>query len=181
MSTNQAVALSSKPLNIAVRPAREGDVPAITEIYNQGIEDRIATLEGEPHSVEERLEWFRAHGPQEPVLVAEADGLIVGWASLSCYKPRRCYDGVKELSIYVRREWRGRGVGARLLDALLKRGAEVGVHKVVLYAFPSNARALALYRKAGFRAVGIYRHHGLLDGQWKDIIAMELDLAGDQP
>jgi L-amino acid N-acyltransferase YncA len=167
-------------LPLLIRPAREEDIPAITEIYNQGIEDRIATLEGEPHPVEERLQWFREHGPQEPVLVAEVKGLVVGWASLSRYKPRRCYDGVKELSIYVRREWRGRGIGTRLLEALLTKGAQVGVHKVVLYAFPFNGAALALYRKAGFRTVGLYRHHGVLDGRWRDIVAMELDLAGDQ-
>lgn len=180
MSVYQALSLSSKAVAITVRPAQEADIPAITEIYNQGIEDRIATLEGEPHSVEERREWFREHGPNEPILVAETEGLIVGWASLSRYKPRRCYDGVKELSIYVRREWRGQGIGALLLDALLKRAAEVGVHKVVLYAFPFNGPAIALYSKMGFRTVGIYRHHGLLDGEWKDIIAMERDLAGDQ-
>ncbi|MFN3975042.1 MAG: arsinothricin resistance N-acetyltransferase ArsN1 family A [Dehalococcoidia bacterium] len=180
MSVNQALSLSSKAISITVRPAQEADVPAITEIYNQGIEDRTATLEGEPHSVEERREWFRAHGPSEPILVAQAGDTLVGWASLSRYKPRRCYDGVKELSIYVRRGWRGKGVGLVLLDALLKKGAEVGVHKVVLYAFPFNGPALSLYRKMGFRTVGIYRHHGLLDGEWRDIIAMELDLAGDQ-
>ncbi|MCS7206949.1 MAG: arsinothricin resistance N-acetyltransferase ArsN1 [Dehalococcoidia bacterium] len=180
MATQQQIIPSQHFVSITVRPAFEGDVPAITEIYNQGIEDRIATLEGEPHPVEERLAWFRDHGPTEPILVAEVDGMVVGWASLSRYKPRRCYDGVKELSIYVRREWRGKGVGSLLLDALLKRAAQVGVHKVVLYAFPSNTRALRLYRKMGFRTVGIYKHHGMLDGQWRDIIAMELDVAGDQ-
>lgn len=180
MSVHQAVVSSSENAIVTVRSAQETDIPAITEIYNQGIEDRIATLEGEPHPVEERLQWFRGHGPNEPVLVAEVNGLIVGWASLSRYKPRRCYDGVKELSIYVRREWRGKKVGAALLDALLKKGRQVGVHKVVLYAFPFNEPAMALYRKMGFRTVGIYRHHGLLDGEWRDIIAMELDLAGDE-
>jgi len=169
------------PPGVRIRPAREEDVPAITRIYNQGIEDRIATLESEPHTVEERLAWFRLRTEMEPVLVAEWEGHVVGWASLSAWKDRACYAPTKELSIYVERSWRGRRIGTLLLSALLERARAVGVHKVVLFAFPTNLPALALYRRFGFRTVGLLRHHGVLDGVFRDMLCMEKDLAEDLP
>lgn len=162
-----------------LRLATEQDVPAITEIFNQGIEDRMATFEENPHTVEERLRWFLGHGPREPIVVAETEGAVTGWASLSQYSPRACYDRVEELSIYVRRQWRARGVGGALMDRLLEEGAKQGVHKVVLHVFPFNTNAIALYRKKGFRKVGTFRHHGVRWGEWLDLIAMERDLVGD--
>lgn len=163
---------------LTIRQARDGDVPAITEVFNQGVEDGMATLDP-PHSVGQRLSWFRAHGHKEPVLVAESDGLLVGWASLSQYSPRMCYDSTKELSIYVRREWRGKGVGGALLGRLLHRGQELGLHKVVLFCLPSNWAGVELYRKHGFVDVGIFHHHGVRDGIWHDILAMERHLVND--
>lgn len=175
------VPTGSPPPGVRVRPAREEDIPAITRIYNQGIEDRIATLEGEPHTVEERLAWFRDRTEREPVLVAEWEGQVVGWASLSRWKDRACYAYTKELSIYVERSWRGRRIGTLLLAALLERARAVGVHKVLLFALPVNLPALALYRRFGFRTVGILRHHGVLDGVFRDLLCMEKDLAEDLP
>ena len=96
----------------------------------------MATLETEERTPEERAQWLEARGPRHPVLVAEAGGLVVGWASLNVFNARRAYDHVADLSLYVEREWRGRGVGRRLLEALVARAIELGYHKLVLAAFP---------------------------------------------
>jgi phosphinothricin acetyltransferase len=112
------------------------------------------------------------------VLVAESDGAVVGWASLNVFNPRRAYEHVADLSLYVEREWRGRGVGRRLLDALVARARELGYHKLVLAAFPWNEAGMRAYQRAGFRAVGIYREQGRLDGRWVDTIVMEKILEG---
>ena len=164
--------------NLRIRGAAAGDTDAICRIYNQGIQDRVATLETEERTPEERTQWLGARGPRHPVLVAEADGGVVGWASLNVFNARRAYDHVADLSLYVEREWRGRGVGRRLLDALVARAIELGYHKLVLAAFPWNAAGMRAYGRAGFREVGIYREQGRLDGRWVDTVVMEKILEG---
>jgi phosphinothricin acetyltransferase len=158
---------------LTVRDAGTDDAAAIAVIYNQGIADRIATLETEERTPEERVAWLAARGPRHPVLVAERDGTVVGWGSLNRFNPRKAYDHVADFSVYVERAWRGKGVGGALLRALIARAQQLGYHKMVLSAFPWNALGMALYQKHGFRTVGIYKEQGLLDGQWVDTIIME--------
>ncbi len=158
---------------LSVRPAQGRDAEAICLIYNQGIEDRVATLEAELRTPDERLEWLTARGPRHPVLVATTDGHVVGWGSLNRFNPRPAYDHVADLSVYVERGWRGRGVGRRLLEALVETARQLGYHKMVLAAFPTNAAGMALYERLGFTRVGIYREQGLLDGRWVDVVIME--------
>ena len=158
---------------IAVRAAREADAAAIALIYNQGIEDRIATLETEPRTAAERAQWMAARGPRHPVIVAEADGAVVGWGSLNQYNPRAAYQHVADFSVYVERGWRGRGVGRRLLERLVELAREIGYHKMMLSAFPFNEPGVALYERLGFTTVGICREMGVLDGRWVDTIVME--------
>jgi L-amino acid N-acyltransferase YncA len=166
--------MSAEPM---IRDATAADAAAICRIYNQGIQDRVATLETEERTPEERVAWLAARGPRHPVVVAAApasDGSeVVGWGSLNAFNPRRAYDHVADFSLYVERAWRGRGVGRRLLDSLIARARALGYHKLVLSAFPFNEAGMAAYRRAGFRQVGIYREQGLLDGKWVDTIVME--------
>ncbi len=158
---------------LTIRQAGPTDAAAIAAIYNQGIVDRIATLEIEERSPQERAEWLVARGPRHPVLVVERDGIVVGWGSLNPFNPRKAYDFVADFSVYVERAWRGKGLGGALLRALIDRAKELGYHKLVLSAFPWNAAGMALYQKHGFRTVGVYKEQGLLDGEWVDTIIME--------
>jgi len=158
---------------IAVRAAGPSDVDAIAWIYNQGIEDRLATLETETRTADERRRWLLGRGPRHPVIVAEVDGRVVGWGSLNAFNPRSAYDHVADFSVYVERGWRGRGVGRRLLETLISRGRELGYHKLVLAAFPFNHAGMALYKRLGFSDVGVYHEQGVLDGRWVDIVVME--------
>jgi phosphinothricin acetyltransferase len=162
---------------IAVRDAVPGDAFAVALIYNQGIADRLATLETEERTTEERLAWLEARGPRHPVIVADVNGSLVGFGSLNVFNPRKAYDHVADFSLYVERAWRGKGVGRILLEALIDRARRIGYHKMVLSAFPFNPVGMALYRRLGFRVVGIYKEQGLLDGRWVDTIVMEKILA----
>ncbi|HEU5197930.1 MAG TPA: GNAT family N-acetyltransferase [Methylomirabilota bacterium] len=178
--------------DVNVRAATAADAAAICVIYNQGIEDRLATLETELRTPDERREWLAARGPRHPVIVAVAEPgtfsnrpptsraehappapAIIGWASLNRFNPRPAYDHVADISVYVERAWRGRGVGRRLIEALVTLGREHAYHKLVLAAFPFNAAGMALYERAGFRVVGVYREQGRLDGTWVDVMVME--------
>lgn len=159
--------------DVRIRPATPADAAAICLIYNQGIEDRLATLETELRTPEERGQWLAARGPRHPVVVAEAAGQVVGWGSLNAFNPRRAYDFVADVSVYVERGWRGLGAGRRLLERLIELGRSLGYHKLVLSAFFFNRAGTALYERLGFRTVGVYREHGRLDGRWVDVVVME--------
>jgi L-amino acid N-acyltransferase YncA len=162
---------------LRIRAATAADAEVICTIYNQGIEDRLATLETELRTPAERREWLAARTPRHPVFVAVAGEVVVGWASLNSFNPRPAYGFVADLSVYIERAWRGRGVGRRLLDHLLSVAPGLGFHKLVLAAFPFNRAGMVLYERLGFRTVGIYREQGQLDGRWVDVIVMERVLA----
>ena len=158
---------------LRVRPATADDAEAICRIYNQGIEDRVATLETEWRTPEERRQWLAARSPRHPVIVAETDTAILGWGSLNVFNPREAYRFVADFSIYVERAARGKGVGLFMLTGLVELAREHGYHKLVLSAFPTNASGMALYTTLGFRTVGMYKEQGRLDGRWVDTIIME--------
>lgn len=159
---------------LKVRPARADDAEAICRVYNQGIEDRVATLETELRTPEERRQWLAARSSRHPVIVAEAaDGTVAGWGSLNVFNAREAYRFVADFSVYVERDHRGKGVGTLMLKRLIELGREHGYHKLVLSAFPTNASGMALYTRLGFRTVGVYKEQGLLDGRWVDTITME--------
>lgn len=155
-----------------IRPARNEDAAAIAAIYNQGIAERGATFETEPRSPEDMAP--RLHDSSRfPLLVAEHGPSVVGWAGLSGYRPRACYEGVAEFSIYLDRGARGRGVGRLLLSALIDVASQRGYWKLVSRIFPFNTASRSLCRACGFREVGTYEKHSQLDGQWMDVVIVE--------
>jgi phosphinothricin acetyltransferase len=158
------------PLDI--RQAVISDAAAITSIYNEGIAERGATFETDPRRVTD-IEARFADEARFPILVAEADGRVISWAGLSSYRPRRCYAGIAEFSIYLDRSARGRGAGRRLLDALIDAARERGYWKLVSRVFPFNTASRALCRACGFREVGVYEKHACLDGRWTDVVIVE--------
>src|SRR5262245_25067703 len=158
---------------VTIRAAGLDDAPAIAEIHNQGIVDRIATLDTNLRTPDGVRNWLVARGPRHPVIVAEADGQLAGWASLNAFNPRAAYDHVADFSVYVDRAWRGKGVGSLLLPRLIDLARGIGFHKMVLSALARNDAGTALYGKFGFSRVGIYREMGVLDGQWVDVALME--------
>jgi L-amino acid N-acyltransferase YncA len=164
---------SVRPTDLSLRPAVSADADAICAIYNQGIEDRIATLETRLRTPQEQREWLLSRGARHPVIVAECDGRIIGWGSLNSFNARQAYDHVADFSVYVERTRRAQGVGRQLLDRLTVLARELGYHKLVLAMFPTNATGLALYQRCGFREVGTYREQGVLDGKWVDVLIME--------
>src|SRR3954453_3811642 len=157
--------------SIEVRHAEPRDAEAVAAIYNRGIAERQATFETRPRRPNEIAGWLEEG---RPFLVAVDDhDRILGFARVSPYSIRKAYAGVAEHGVYVSPDARGQGVGKRLLNALAHAAEQAGYHKLTSRVFTTNHASLALHRAAGFREVGIQRHHGQLDGDWKDTMLVE--------
>lgn len=159
-----------------IRTAHVTDAAAVAAIYNQGIQDRGATFETTLRTVAD-LEERLADVERYPVLIAEGgEGRVLGWAGLSSYRTRACYDGIAEFSIYLDRAARGQGLGRLLLSALVETATQRGYWKLVSRIFPFNTASRRLCRACGFREVGTYEKHARLDGEWLDVIIVERSL-----
>jgi phosphinothricin acetyltransferase len=160
---------------IVVREARREDAGAIAQIYNQGIEDRVATFETRLRSEEEVRAWF---DEDRTICVAELDGRVAAFASAFSYRARECYSGVREFSVYVTRQARGRGLGRAALEALLDAARARRDWKLLSRVFPENEASLRLLLSLGFRRVGTYQRHAKLDGVWRDVVIVEKLISG---
>ena len=158
-----------------VRPATPDDAAAIARIYNEGIEDRVATFETEPRTPAD-IEARIAAG--EPLVVAERSGAVVGWASRLPYSDRCVYAGVGEYTVYVARGARGGRIGAALMARVIADAEDAGLHKLIGKIMRDNEPSIALARRHGFTDVGVHVRHARLDGVWRDVLVVER-LLGD--
>jgi phosphinothricin acetyltransferase len=140
-----------------IRPAGFEDAPAIWRIYNEGIEDGLATFARRLGPVEEVRGWLG--DPQYPVLLAENRRQPVGFASLRPYRPEAVFATIAEMVVYVERSWRRHAVGQLLATALLGEAKRRGLHKLVGYLLEHNVSSRKLVEKLGFRLVGIHQRH----------------------
>lgn len=161
--------------DLQARLAQWDDAAAIAAIYNEGVDDRVATFETEHRTADDVTAWLDS---RYPVVVVMRHDKVVAFAATSPYRPRRCYDGIAEFSVYVARPARGAGAGRTAMMALIEAATEGGFWKLVSRVFPSNIASRALLRSVGFREVGIYERHAQLDGEWRDVVIVEL-LLGD--
>ena len=157
-------------MTLSARAASPGDIPAMTQIYNEGIEDRVGTFETRPRSHDDMRAWFDG---VHPIVVVEAAGAVVAFASTSAYRTRDCYAGIAEFSVYVSRAARGQGAGHVAMQALIEAAAAAGYWKLVSRIFVENRASRSLMAKVGFREVGVYEKHGKLDGVWRDAVIVE--------
>ena len=146
-----------------------GDWPEVEEIYAEGIASGDATFETATPSYEE----FDASRLRDHRLVAVENGRVIGWAALSPTSSRDCYAGVAEHSVYVAGSARGRGIGRRLMQALLASADAVGIWTIQTNVFPENAATVALHERVGFRLVGRRERIAQLDGVWRDTLLLE--------
>jgi len=160
---------------VIARPATAADAEAIAAIYNEGIADGIATFETRPRTADDVQEWF---GRRFPIVAVEDETrAVIAFASTSEYRPRDCYAGIAEFSVYAARGQRGRGAGRLAMQTLIDAARAAGFWKLVSRVFVENAPSRALMRSAGFREVGIYERHARLDGRWRDVVIVERSLS----
>jgi len=159
---------------VNIRDAREQDAAAIAAIYNQAVLTSTATYDTVPQSVEARLEWLREHDERHPVIVAEDDGGVVGWASLSKWSQRPGYDRTVEISTYIDEGARGRGLGTILTQAMIDRARAIGYHAIISRISLDNERSVRMTERLGFERVGTLREVGFKFGQLLDVAIYEL-------
>lgn len=157
-----------------IRRATEADIPAITEIYNHAVLNTVATFDVEAKSIEDRLSWFRRHGPKHPVMVAEHGGRVVGWASLSEWSERCAYEDCLEISLYVDVDHRSRGIGRRLFELTIDAGKQAGVRTIIARIAAGNEASIHLCEATGFRYIGVMRQAGRKFGKILDVELYQL-------
>jgi len=158
---------------LLVRPAKLSDLKAITEIYNEAILTTNATFDIELKTVAEQRVWFKHHGPRQPILVAELDGAVVGWASLSEWSDRCAYTDTAEISVYIKQEYRSQGIGKKLMTAIMREGERIGLHTVIARITEGNQSSIHLHKEAGFEDIGVMREVGRKFGQLLDVRLMQ--------
>ncbi len=165
---------------IVIRRAGHADVPAIAAIYNEAIRTTTATFDTEPKTVEDRLAWFDAHGDRHPILVAERDGTVVGWSSLSRWSDRCAYDDTAETSFYVASAHRGEGIGRALKAATVAEARRLGYHSLIARVAEGSDASLHLNREAGFTLVGTLKQVGMKFGRRLDVHILQM-LLNERP
>jgi L-amino acid N-acyltransferase len=160
-------------MQIVIRDATENDLPAINDIYNEEVMIGTATWDEEPWTFGQRREWFSKLGDEStPVLVAEVNGVVRGFAYLSWYRPKSGYRYTREDTIYIHRDCRARGLGTPLLSALLQRARAAKMHLLVAVITSDNEASISLHRGLGFEESGRLRECGFKFGKWLDIVEM---------
>jgi L-amino acid N-acyltransferase len=162
-----------------LRPATGADLAEINDIYNYFVLASTCTYQEEPDTLAARREWFDRHGVRHPVIVAEEEGRILGWGSLSPYHSRSAYRFSVEDSVYVHRDFHGRGLGSALLGELVARARGLGHRVIIADIDAEQAASVALHEKFGFSRVGRLEKVGCKFGRWLDVVYMELLLASE--
>lgn len=147
---------------------------AITDIYNEAILTSTATFDTEPVNLNEQRLWFNEHNDKFPIYVAEIDGKVVGWASLSRWSGRCAYENTAEISIYIKSEHRGKHIGTKLMDRILNEGEKGGLHTVLARVAEGSDVSIRLHEKAGFEYIGIMKEVGKKFGKILDVHLLQI-------
>jgi len=158
---------------LTIRQATLSDLDSITGIYNDAILKTVATFDTETKNLNEQKTWFEEHGPKNPIIVAEQDGIVVGWAALSRYSTRCAYSDTAEISLYVTEEYQNKGIGKKLMKNIVEEGEKAGLHAIIARITDGNQISVKLHESAGFEHIGIMKQVGLKFGKRLDVHLMQ--------
>ncbi|HUC14647.1 MAG TPA: GNAT family N-acetyltransferase [Acidimicrobiales bacterium] len=162
-------------ISVRLELVAPGHAEGLLAIYNREVESGTATFDIAPRSVEDQLEWIAEHSGAHPAVAAVTDdGEVVGFGSLSPYRPRAAYSTSVEDSVYVAEEFQGLGIGRAVLEELLRLAEAHGFHAVIARIAGNNEASVALHAACGFEMIGTEREVGRKFGRWLDVVCMEL-------
>lgn len=155
-------------IDMIIRKAENSDLQELMDIYNYEVVNGVATFDMAPKTLEERKEWFEAHSSEKyPLIVAEINGKVVGYASLSKYREKAAYQTTVELSVYIARAFWGQGVATKLMEQILEMARqEESIHTVVSVITAGNEVSSKLHRKFGFEYCGTIKEVGMKFGKY---------------
>ena len=159
---------------IHFRHAAIEDLPVIVEIYNSTVAGRMVTADTEPVSVESKVKWFNEHSPERRPLwmVEDSSGDTVGWVSVQSFYGRPAYNGTTEISIYLDPEFRGKGLGKKVLSITIEKCKGLGIHTLLGFIFAHNEPSLKLFKQAGFEQWALFPDVAVLDGVERSLIIL---------
>jgi len=156
-----------------IRVAEKKDIQEVMNIYNKAILETVSTFDTKEKTINDMIKWFNGHGRKNPIMVAESDNAIVGWASLSSYSTRCAYSDTAELSLYIKEKDQGKGFGKKLMEFILDEGKKAGLHTVIARITEENEISINLHKKFDFEYVGIYKEVGKKFGKLLDVMLMQ--------
>ena len=158
---------------LRTRLAESRDAEVLRAIYNVEVVESTVTFDLVPRSSTEQLSWIDEHSGGHPAIVAVDGDEVVGFASLTPYRPRPAYAPTVEDSVYVHRDRRGTGVGRVLLTDLVGLARDHGFHSVIARIVGGHDASIALHRACGFTEIGVEREVGRKFGRWLDVVLMQ--------
>ncbi len=161
---------------MVVRDAREEDIEQIAGIYNWAVANTTASFDINAVSLENRREWFSHYGGNHPLVVAEEDGKVVGYSSLSKFRDKEGYARTVELSVYIDPSCHGRGIGRILMAEIIERGRKLGHHAIMSGITGGNDISIKMHEKFGFTPCGHMKEVGHKFGAWQDVLFYQLIL-----
>ncbi len=161
---------------VTTRDATEADLPAILDIYNREVESGTATFDLTPRAIAEQRMWLKEHQAPYCAIVAVDGDEVVGFGSLSSYRPKRAYAPTTENTVYVRQDRQRQGIGMALLAELLRRARDSGFHTVIARITGGNEGSVEMHRRAGFELIGVEKEVGRKFDRWLDVVTMQLIL-----
>lgn len=162
------------PSGVQIRDGKISDLKALLDIYNDAVRTSPATFDLEPLTLTQRKKWFEEHGPRLPLIVAESQGEIIGYATLSEFRDKPGYSQTVEDSVYVRRDFQGKGVGSKLLKEIVSRAKKLGYHTIIAAIVPPNEASVSIHERLGFAYVGNFKEVGYKFASWQDVCFYQL-------
>lgn len=159
-----------------IRKANEADIPAMNDIYNQAVLETVATFDLNPHTIEQRSDWFSRYQDRYPLFVAEVNGEVAGYGSLSPFRDKEAFIDTVELSIYLSPRFQGNGLGKKMMTVLIEDAKKRGFHTIISSITGGNEVSVRLHERFGFEFVGNFKEVGYKFGEWQDVHFYQLIL-----
>lgn len=161
-------------IDIKIRRAVKNDLGAINDIYNHYVKNSTCTYQTELETMKDRSAWFDGHDGAHPVIVAESNAILVGWASISPFRKREGYKPTVEVSVYIRHDHVGKGIGTSLLKEIISLAGVAGHHSIIAGISAEQKVSIAMHEKFGFKKVGHLKEVGNKFNTWLDVAYFQL-------
>lgn len=159
-----------------IRDAREEDISQLADIYNWAVKNTTATFDLQEQSLENRKVWFSHYKGNHPLIVAEMDGRVVGYSSLSKFREKEAYNKTVELSVYIHPEYHRKGIATLLMKEIIQRGRQLGHYSIISCITAGNDVSVKMHETFGFDYCGCIKAAGFKFDRWNDILFYQMIL-----